>query len=199
MKNGSCSPTTVAGSAALPFVISTGGVMGLRPTQGDEKRSCSATTVAGSAALPFGISTGGVMGLRPTQGDEKRVLFRNYCCWERRPPLWHLDRRLMGLRPTQGDEKRSCSATTVAGSAALPFVISTGAPKERSGEICGVRGPFLGTLFDRAGANGRSAYFRVELVKKPRLPRRGDSPGAILEDSVRWASRRPQILTGCPT
>jgi hypothetical protein len=43
----------------------------------------------------------------------------------------------MGLRPTQGDKKRSCSATTVAGSAALPFVISTGAPKERSGEICG--------------------------------------------------------------
>jgi hypothetical protein len=30
-----------------------------------------------------------------------------------------------------------CSATTLNGSAALPFVISTGAPKERSGEICG--------------------------------------------------------------
>jgi hypothetical protein len=29
----------------------------------------------------------------------------------------------------------SCSATTVPGSAALPFVISTGA--QRSGEICG--------------------------------------------------------------
>src|ERR1700728_1184004 len=38
MKNGSCSATTVAGSAGLPFVISTGGVMGLRPTQGDKKR-----------------------------------------------------------------------------------------------------------------------------------------------------------------
>jgi hypothetical protein len=38
MKNGSCSATTIPGSAALPFVISTGGVMGLRPTQGDEKR-----------------------------------------------------------------------------------------------------------------------------------------------------------------
>ena len=36
-ENGSCSATTVAGSAALPFVISTGEVMGLRPTQGDEK------------------------------------------------------------------------------------------------------------------------------------------------------------------
>ena len=42
----------------------------------------------------------------------------------------------MGLRPTQGDESGSCSATTVAGSAALPFVISTGA--QRSGEICGL-------------------------------------------------------------
>src|SRR3984957_10864782 len=37
-ESGSCSATTVAGSAALPFVISTGGVMGLRPTQGDENR-----------------------------------------------------------------------------------------------------------------------------------------------------------------
>jgi hypothetical protein len=52
----------------------------------------------------------------------------------------------MGRRPTQGDEKR-LSATTVAGSAALPFVISTGA--QRSGEICG-SGPFLEMFFDRA-------------------------------------------------
>src|ERR1700679_2569545 len=66
MKSGSCSATTVAGSAALPFVISTGGVMGLRPTQGDENGFCSATTLPGSAALPFVISTGGVMGLLPT-------------------------------------------------------------------------------------------------------------------------------------
>jgi hypothetical protein len=35
-----------------------------------------------------------------------------------------------------------CSATALSGSTALPFVISTGAPKERSGEICG-SGPFL--------------------------------------------------------
>jgi hypothetical protein len=38
MKDGSCSATTVVGSAALPFVISTGAVMGQRPTQVDEKR-----------------------------------------------------------------------------------------------------------------------------------------------------------------
>src|SRR5580704_11786771 len=38
MKNGSCSATALPRSAALSFVISTGGVMGQRPTQGDEKR-----------------------------------------------------------------------------------------------------------------------------------------------------------------
>jgi hypothetical protein len=43
----------------------------------------------------------------------------------------------VGLRPAQGDENNFCSATTLNGSAVLPFVISTGAPKERSGEICG--------------------------------------------------------------
>jgi hypothetical protein len=45
-------------------------------------------------------------------------------------------------------------ATTLARSAALPFVISTGAPKERSGEICGVSGPSLGMFFDRAQRSG---------------------------------------------
>jgi hypothetical protein len=55
----------------------------------------------------------------------------------------------MGLRAAQGDENSFCLATTLTGSAALPFVISTGALKERSGEICGVRGPFLGMCFDR--------------------------------------------------
>jgi hypothetical protein len=36
------------------------------------------------------------------------------------------DRGVMGLRPTQVMRNGSCSATTVAGSTALPFVISTG-------------------------------------------------------------------------
>jgi hypothetical protein len=53
----------------------------------------------------------------------------------------------------------SFSATTVVGSAALPFVISTGAPKERSGEICGVSGPFLGMFFDRR-SHGPSSHPR---------------------------------------
>ena len=41
MKNGSYSATTVAGSTALPFVISTGEVMGRGPAQGDQKRLSS--------------------------------------------------------------------------------------------------------------------------------------------------------------
>jgi hypothetical protein len=55
------------------------------------------------------------------------VLFSNYCCWKRRPPLCHLDRRSHGPKAHPRVMKNgSCSATTVAGSAALPFVISTG-------------------------------------------------------------------------
>jgi hypothetical protein len=41
----------------------------------------------------------------------------------------------MGLRPPKVVKNGFCSATTLNGSAALPFVISTGA--QRSGEICG--------------------------------------------------------------
>ena len=44
------------------------------------------------------------------------------------------DRGVMGLWAHQGDEKRPCSATTVDGGTALPFVISTGA--KRSGGTC---------------------------------------------------------------
>jgi hypothetical protein len=51
--------------------------------------------------------------------------------------------------------KNVCPATTLAGSAVLPFVISTGA--QRSGEICG---PFLEVFFD--GFN-RSFYHQTSL------------------------------------
>jgi hypothetical protein len=43
----------------------------------------------------------------------------------------------MGLRPPKVMKNGFCSATTLNGSVALPFVISTEVPKERSGEICG--------------------------------------------------------------
>jgi hypothetical protein len=65
MKNGSCSATAVPRSTALPFVISTEEVMGLRARLKVMKNgSCSATAVPRSTALPFVISTEEVMGLR---------------------------------------------------------------------------------------------------------------------------------------
>ena len=57
------------------------------------------------------------------------------------------------------------SATTVAGSAALPFVISTEA--QRSGEICGVSGPSLGMFFD-SDKNG--FYLATTLPGSAALP-----------------------------
>ena len=144
MKNGSCSATTVDGGTALPFVISTGA-----------QRSGE---ICGSAVLSWKcVFDRGVMGLWPTQGDEKRLLFSNNCRWRHRPPLCHLDRsaaqwrdlRSSGpfwemcfrprshgpLAPPKVMKNGSCSATTVDGGTALPFVISTEA--QRSGEICG--------------------------------------------------------------
>jgi hypothetical protein len=45
--------------------------------------------------------------------------------------------QLWAFGPPEVIKNGFCSATILNGSAALPFVISTGAPKERSGEICG--------------------------------------------------------------
>jgi hypothetical protein len=66
----------------------------------------------------------------------------------------------------------SCLATTVAGSAALPFVISTGAPKERSAEICGFNGPFVGMFFDRAKRSGGTCGLREVTTRNSVPPRR---------------------------
>jgi hypothetical protein len=99
--------------------------------------SCSATTVVGSATLPFVISTGAQRsGEICGPADLSWECFRPEESWAFGPP------KAMKNGP--------CSATTVVGSAVLPFVISTGAPKERSGEICGFSGPFLEMFFDRA-------------------------------------------------
>src|SRR3984885_4687794 len=105
MKNGSCSATTVAGSAALPFVISTGGVMGLRPTQGDEKRVLFSNYCCWKRRPPLCHLDRISHGRWPAQGDETRFS-SNYCRWKRRPPLCHLDRISHGRWPAQGDEKR---------------------------------------------------------------------------------------------
>src|SRR5882757_5707065 len=65
-------------------------------------------------------------------------------------------RVIMGQRPTYEDENGFYSATSLLGSAALPFVISTGAP--RSGEIS-VWMPLLGNVFRRSEAEGSAVSF----------------------------------------
>src|SRR6202020_917466 len=170
MKNGFCSATTLHGSAARPFVISTGaqrsgeicGVSGpplgnvfrpeeswaFGPPKAMKSGSCSATTVAGSAALPFVISTeaqrsGEICGVsgpslgRRSQGDEAVPVQQRLLLAAPPSPLSSRPERsvversaVSAVLPWAGEVKAmkngSCSATTAAGSAALPFVISTG-------------------------------------------------------------------------
>src|SRR5580698_8704980 len=130
--------------------------------------SGSATTVAGSAALPFVISTGGVMGLRPTQGDEKTGPVQQLLLLEAPPsPLSSRPEKSWAFGPPKVMKNSFCSATTLNGSAALPFVISTGAPKERSGEICGVSDPSLGW---RSQGDEKPVLFRNDYCWKRRPP-----------------------------
>src|ERR1700733_4944346 len=124
--------------------------MGQRPTQGDEKRILFSYYCCwkrrpplchldrrshGPKAHPRWRKTGPVQQLLLLEAPPSPLSSRPEKSWAKGPP------KVM--------KNGSCSATTVAGSAALPFVISTGAPKERSGEICGVSGPFLEMFFDR--------------------------------------------------
>src|SRR5580698_3484089 len=81
MKNGSCSAATVAGSAVLPFVIST-----------EAKRSGE---ICGPAVLSreyFSTERSVVEGPAVQQSPLGRLLFGDYCPWKRRPSLCHLDR-----------------------------------------------------------------------------------------------------------
>jgi hypothetical protein len=83
----------------------------------------------------------------PTQGDEKTGLVQQLLLPEAPPsPLSSRPEESWAFGPPKAMKKGSCSATTLNGSAALPFVISTGA--QRSGEICGASGPSLGMFFD---------------------------------------------------
>jgi hypothetical protein len=67
----------------------------------------------------------------------------------------------MGQRPTYEDENGFYLATSLAGSAALPFVISTGA--ERS--LCGCL--FLEMFFDGAKPNNHLPWDRYPLLCYP--------------------------------
>jgi hypothetical protein len=64
---------TINRTDALPFVIPTGGVMGLWPTQGDEKRLGPATTFYATVALSFVISTEAYPDFLPRCTGQGRV------------------------------------------------------------------------------------------------------------------------------
>ncbi len=155
MKNRFSSATTLSGSATLPFVIST-----------EAQRSGE---IYGSAALSWKcFSTEESWAFGPPKVMKNGLLFSNYSTWKHRPPLCHLDRSAArgeicgsaalswecfsteeswAFGPPKAMKNRFSSATTLSGSATLPFVISTEA--QRSGEICGSAVPFLGMFFDR--------------------------------------------------
>ena len=103
MKNGSCSATTAAGSAALPFVISTGA-----------QRSGEIRGVSGPS-----------LGRR-SQGDETGPVQQLLLLEAPPSPLSSRPEESWAFGPPKAMKSGSCSATTVAGSAALPSVISTG-------------------------------------------------------------------------
>src|SRR5580698_5009217 len=132
MKNGSCSATTAAGSAALPFVISTGA------QRSGEIRGVSGPSLGGRSQ---GDETGPVQQLLLLEASASPLSSRPEL---RRSVVERsaVSAVLPWAREVKAMKSGSCSATTVAGSTALPFVISTGA--QRSGEICGVSGPSLG-------------------------------------------------------
>ena len=90
----------------------------------------------------------------------------------------------MGLRPTQGDEKRVLFSNHTQRKRRPPFVISTGAPKERSGEICGVSGPSLG---------GRSQGDEAGPVQRLLLPEAPPSPLSSRPEES-WAFVPPKAM-----
>src|ERR1700735_4861273 len=104
--NGFCSATTLNGSTALSFVISTGApkersgeICG--PAVLSWEYFSSATVLPGSAALPFVFATGAP---KERSGEICGPAVLSWECFS--------------------------SATALPGSAALPFVTSTGAPKQ---------------------------------------------------------------------
>src|ERR1700733_8768473 len=97
------------------------------PPKAMKNGSCSATTLNGSAALPFVMSTGGVMGLRPTKAMKTDLVQQLLLLEAPASPLSSRPEQSWAFGPPKAMKNGSCSATTVAGSAGLPFVISTGA------------------------------------------------------------------------
>jgi len=79
----------------------------------------------------------------------------------------------MGQRPTYEDENGFYSATSLLGSAALPFVISTGA--QRSGVIS-VWMPLLGNVFRRSEAERSAVSFSPSADSETRFDSEDSRP-----------------------
>src|ERR1700677_4844632 len=101
-----------------------------------------------------------------------------------------------------------CSATTLNGSTALPFVISTGAPKERSGEICGpavlswecfsterTRIPYF-ALLATTTCLALSRESRMQLISATELDRKsgGSQSRDLCVDALSWKYFRKSIV-----
>ena len=132
----------------LPFVIPTGEVMGLGPPKVMKSSFCSATTLPGSTALPFVISTEAYPDFllraagyatcavllkesrmqiinatdldRKSGGAQWRDLCVDALSWE-----CFSTEESWAFGPPKVMKNGSYSATTLPGSTALPFVIST--------------------------------------------------------------------------
>jgi hypothetical protein len=126
------------------------------------------------------------------------------------PTLCHLDQRNHGpkARPSAYPKVMKsgfCSATTLNGSAALPFVISTGAPKERSGEICGFSGLFLEMFLDRsvpgfpASRCWRRPRVRLSVKRAACRPSKpGERSGEICVEKLSWSAASPRSRNCSP-
>jgi hypothetical protein len=90
--------------------------MGLRPTQGDEKRLGPATTLHVIATLSFVIPS-------EAEGPAVPRTLPGNAEYYTQNKIVISTGRVMGLRPTQGDEKRLGPATTFHVIATLSFVI----------------------------------------------------------------------------
>src|SRR6202453_3446480 len=123
MKNGSCSPTTVGGSAVVAFVISTGA------KRSGEICGLSSPDCHSGPQRPSPLSS-----RRERSAVERSAVFHPWTVnpVHNDPPLCHLDRSEAQWR----DLRSFVPGLPLRATTTLPFVISTGA--QRSGEICGL-------------------------------------------------------------
>src|ERR1700677_1842179 len=184
MKNGSCSPTTVGGSAVVAFVISTGA------KRSGEICGLSSPDCHSGPQRPSPLSS-----RRERSAVERSAVFHPWTVnpVHNDPPLCHLDRSEAQWR----DLRSFIPGLPLRATTTLPFVISTGA--KRSGEICGLSsldcqsGPQrpspLSSRPERSAVE-RSAVFRPRTA----TPGHNDPPLCHLDRSeAQWRDLRSFI------